>query len=285
MGPIFVTGATGALGGRIADRLLDEGADIMIGARRPDIAEGLITSGAEPRRFDYDDPVTMVSALKGAETVVLVPTFAPNAHRVRQHDNALAAAREAGVRRVLFVSFLATSLDSVFIVSPFMLFAEAATRQSGMSWTILRDGLYLDPLAEWMPEIIRMGRIPYPAGSGRLAYVSRDDMARAIAAAALKPEHDGSVFRLTGEKPQDFAEIADIMSRLTGKPIRYDPASDEEFRDMCLEPGLPEYVPDALLSLYHAVAAGEFDFATGDIETLTGTPPESVVSYLERHLP
>lgn len=279
---IFVTGSSGALGGRIADRLLAAGAQVVAGSRRLERVEQLAVRGAETRRFDYDDSALMRVAFEGCHTVVLVPTFAPVVERVKQHYEALVAAREARVARIIFVSFLPTTLESHFTVSPFMLFAEATVRQSGMNWVILRDGLYLDPLADWVPEIVRMGRIPYPADKGRVAYVTRDDLAGAIAAAAMSDRHDGRVFRLTGAEAQGFAEIAEIISQVTGADVAYDPMPEADFQELCREPGAPDYLPEALASLYRAVAAGEFDQVTGDIEELAGTAPESVRSYLQR---
>ena len=279
---VFVTGSSGALGGRIASRLLDTNAHVVAGARRLERIEQLKVRGAESRRFDYDDSALMRVAFEGCETAVLVPTFAPVVARVKQHFEALKAARQAGVKRIVFVSFLPATLTSRFTVSPFMLFAEATVRQSGMDWVILRDGLYLDPLIDWVPEIVRMGRIPYPAGDGRVAYITRDDLARAIATAALSPEHDGETFQLTGPEAQDFSEIAAIIAEVTGKPVRYDPMEAEEFSEICREPGMPDYLPDALTSLYRAVAADEFDIVTNDVERLTGIVPESIRTYLSR---
>lgn len=279
---IFVSGSSGALGGRIAGHLLDAEAHVVAGCRRPERVEQLAVHGAEVRRFDYDDSALMRVAFEGCSTVILVPTFAPVVERVRQHYSALKAAREAHVERVVFVSFLPTSLESHFTVSPFMLCAEAAVRQSGMDWVILRDGLYLDPLADWVPELVKMGRIPYPAGTGRVAYVTRDDLARAIAAVATSRDHDGQVFRLTGAQAQDFAEIAAVISEVTGAQVGYAPMGEGEFQELCRAPDQPDYLPEALASLYRAVSAGEFDLVTDDIERLTGTAPETLRSYLER---
>ncbi len=279
---IFVTGSSGALGGRIAGQLLTAGAHVVAGGRRLERIEQLAVRGAETRRFDYDDNTLMRVAFEGCQTVILVPTFAPVVERVKQHFEALVAAREAHVERIIFVSFLPAALESHFTVSPFMLFAEATVRQSGMDWVILRDGLYLDPLADWVPEIMRMGRVPYPAGKGRVAYVTRDDLAGAIAAAALSNSHDGRTFRLTGAESQDFDEIARTISQVTGAAVGYAPMTEAEFQEVCREPGMPDYLPEALASLYRAVAAGEFDLVTGDIEELTGKPPESLHSYLQR---
>ena len=267
---VFVTGATGQLGGRVARRLIDIGTDIVVAVvRTPEKAEALAQAGAEVRRFDYDDPATMVQAMAGCDTIVLVPTF---------------VAVESGAKRVLHAGFMSTGLECSFTVNPFLLYAESAVRQSGLEWTILRDGLYLDPFAEWVPEIVEMGRIPYPCADGKVAYISRNDIAASIAAAAAGEGHGGKLYALTGALSQDFDEIAETVSRVTGADVRYDPMSEEEFVKLCVETGMPDYIPAALGTLYRNLADGFLDEATSHVEELTGKPAESVEDYLRRTL-
>jgi NAD(P)H dehydrogenase (quinone) len=183
---VNVLSATGQLGSRIVRELLRQGgADLQVvaSARRPEKARELAGAGAEIRKADYDAPDSLEESFAGCDVVALIPTFAPVEARVQQHADALAAARKAGVRRVVFSSFATATVESEFVVAPFMVYAECKLRQSGMEWTILRSGMYADPLVDYIPELVSTGRIPYPAGEGRVSYVSRDDLARASAAA------------------------------------------------------------------------------------------------------
>ena len=202
----------------------------------------------------------------------------------REQAVAIEAARRAGVGRVVFASFLAAKVESPFIVAPFLVYAECKLRQSGLGWTILRNGMYADLLVDYVPGIAATGRIPYPAGDGRVSYISRDDLARASAAACLDEGHADHVYELTGPDALSNTELAGIVSRLTGKPVRYAPASDEEFAGMCRKLGLPEGVARMLVSLYRAVARGDLGAVTDHVEMLTGKPPEKLESCLGREL-
>jgi len=188
------------------------------------------------------------------------------------------------VERIVHLGFQATSLETPFILAPYLLYAESKLRQSGLGWTILRNGLYADPLVDYAPKLVQTGRIPYPAGEGRISYISRDDLARSAAAASLDRSHTGKLYELTGPEALSIADLASILSRITGKEIRYDPASETEFLEMCREPGVPDYVPQALFSIYQGAARGDFDRTTNHVELLTGSPAEPLESYLKRNV-
>ena len=85
---------------------------------------------------------------------------------------------------------------------------------------------------------------------------------------------------MTGPEALSIADLAEIISRITGRPVRYQPASDEEFADMCREPGAPDYLPKAMVTLYHAAAGGHLGMVTDHIERLTGEPPEKLENFL-----
>ena len=283
MRKIAVIGARGQLGSRIVRGLIARGqapGAIVAVVRTPDRAAELAALGCDLRRGDYDDLDSMTCAFAGCRTVMLVPTFAPVEPRILQHARAVEAARRAGARRLVFASFIASSPESPFLVTPFLTYAESALRVSGLEWTILRNGMYADPLVPYAPDLVASGRIPYPAGEGKISYVTRDDLARASAAALLDGACAGKAYDLTGAEALSIAELAALITKITGKPVYYEPASDEEFAAMCRAPGLPDYLPQALVTIYHAAAQGFLGKVTGDIETLTGKPPEKLESFL-----
>ncbi len=284
---ILVMAASGRLGGRVIEHLLTDGCaadDIVAGARSPDKLSRFTERGVQVRRADYTDPESLETAYQGVDTVVVIPSTSPVAPRIQEHANALTAARSAGVKRVIFLSINSCTPESRSLIAPFILYAESATRLSGMEWLLLRMNIYIDPLADWAPELAKTGRLPYPVKQGRVAYVSRDDIARAIAAAAQDMNLKGEILELSGAEAITMDELAEALTTATGSNIRFDSASDEEFVDICRQDGTPEFITQVLLSLYHAVDSGEFARVTDHIERLTGSPPESVPDYLIRTL-
>jgi len=284
---IHVMGAGGQLGRKVVRALLDRGvspADVVCNVRSPDKAADLAKRGLSVRRADYDDPPSMVEGFAGADALLLIPTFSPVEPRVVQHGHAVEAAVEAGVGRLAFCSFGSGSPGSRFLVAPFMLYAEAKTRLSGLPWTILRNGMYLDPIADWMPELVEMGRLPYPVEQGRVAYVSRDDLGHAAACALIDDAHAGRAYELTGPEALTMTRLAEIVARVTDSRVVFDRISDAEYARICRDGDeeIPEYLIPILTSLYHAVDNGEFGTVTDHVERLTGTPAEDAESYLRR---
>ena len=162
---IFVMAASGEVGLSTVQELLRQGvepAQISGGGRNIAKMESLRSLGVKVRKADYGDLKSLDAAFEGVETLILIPTKTDAAPRCQEHANALQAAKSAGVKRIVFLSIQAATPQSLFSVAPFILFAECATRISGMDWTIARMSLYSDPIAEWAPELAKTGILPYP---------------------------------------------------------------------------------------------------------------------------
>jgi NAD(P)H dehydrogenase (quinone) len=142
--------------------------------------------------------------------------------------------------------------------------------------------LYLDPIAEWAPELVRMGRLPYPVRDGRVAFVTRADVGRGLAAIARDPSLHDLYFELTGPESVGMPELAAAIATATGAPIRFETITDDEYREFCRADHLSEEMTEALVSMYYAVEAQEFAAASSDVARLTGRPAESVLDGLRR---
>lgn len=195
MAELAVTGSTGALGGRIARALADLGIAQRLIVRDAGRAPRL--DGAEVREVPggYADPAGFRAALEGVGTLFLVSAEeAPD--RVAQHKNAVEAAAAAGVERIVYTSFLGAAPDSTFLLGRDHWATEEAIRAAGVAFTFLRDSFYMDVV----PIFSGPGRtFRGPAGDGRLAPVSRDDVAAvAVQVLATPGAHDDRAYDLTG---------------------------------------------------------------------------------------
>jgi NAD(P)H dehydrogenase (quinone) len=284
---INVLGATGGLGSRVVDALLDRGippGDLIACSRSPDRLRRLKDLGVNIRRADYEVPETLAGALEGTDVLMLIPSASDVEPRIVQHSNILDAARLAGVSRVVLTSSSAARTDSKFLIAPYLVYAESRLRTSGLGWTILRNGIYLDPLVDWAPALGAMGRLPYPVRRGRLAYVSRDDLARACAAACALDRHADQVYELTGPQALSMPELASALTHATGQAIRFDEVTEEEFAEICRADRIPEPDIAILTSLYRAADNREFEQVSDDIRLLTGIPPMAAEDYLRESL-
>ena len=284
---IFVMAATGEVGRATVHELVRQGlipSRIVAGGRTPAKLSELGELGVQVRQADYTDAGSMDSAFQGVETLILIPSKSEAAPRCQEHQNALHAAKKVGVKRVIFLSIQAAKPDSLFGVAPFILFAESATRLSGMEWTIARMSLYTDPLAEWAPELARTGLLPYPVVQARIAYVSRADIARSLAALARSNEYGGQILELTGPAAVSMPELAQAISRATDATVAFQTITEERYRDLCREQNEPEGIIGILVTMYRAAEAQEFSHVSADIERLTGAPPERISDALARLL-
>ncbi len=282
---IFIMAAGGGVGRGTVEALMRQGVpapEIVGGARNPSNLEWMLAAGANARAADYNDTPGMVEAFRGIETLVLIPTMSAPKPRCVEHQNALNAAKAAGVRRVVFLSIQSGGKESRFLMTPFFVFAEDATQRSGMKWTIARMSLYADPLADWLPDLVRMGRLPYPVRNGCVAYVAKADVSNALAATAHRNDLDGEILDFTGPASLSMPEVAAEISTAAGVTIPFASITDEEYGDICRAEGCNEGMITGMTSLYHAVEAQEFARATTDVEELTGTKPESISEAILR---
>jgi NAD(P)H dehydrogenase (quinone) len=274
---IAITGATGQLGGRIARRLAERGVAQRLVVRDPARAPDL--PGADVVSAAYGDPTALRAALDGVSTLMFV-SASEVPDRVALHRGALDAALAAGVRRVVYTSFVGAAPEATFTFARDHWYTEEHLRAIGVAHTILRDNLYLDyfPLMVWEDGVIRG-----PGGDGRAAPVARDDIADAAAAVLLDGAgHDGRTYDLTGPATVSMAEVAAQLSQATGREVRYHDETVEEAYASRAVFGAPDWEVEGWVTTYLAVARGEMDVVTDHVERLAGHPPLSLAEFVAR---
>jgi len=272
---LAVTGATGGLGGRVARALAARGIAQRLLVRDPARAPQL--PGATVARTTYGDRAAAVAALDGVETLLMV-SAAETEDRLAEHRAFVDAAVQAGVQHVVYTSFYGAAADCTFTLGRDHWFTEEHLRASGMGFTFLRDNLYLDFLPHMVGEddVLRG-----PAGDGRLAAVTRDDVAASALAVLLSPgEHVGATYDLTGPEALTFTEIAAIIAAHTGRPVTFHDETVEEAYASRRRWEAPPWQYDAWVSTYTAVAAGELAGVTDHVARLTGRAPTGLAAYL-----
>jgi NAD(P)H dehydrogenase (quinone) len=273
---LVVTGATGRIGGLVAASLTDAGVDVRLlvrdPARVPEHLRGLHTSVA-----DYSDTAAVREALTGARTVLMV-SAAESADRLAVHRGFVDAAAEAGVQHVVYTSFAGAAPDATFTLVRDHHATEEHLRASGMTWTFLRDNLYLDVLPLFAGE---EGVLRGPAGAGRVAAVAQADVA-AVATAVLTDlgPHAGATYELTGPEALTLDQAAATIAAVTGRDVRYEDETLDEAYASRAHHGVEPWQLDAWVSTYTAIAAGELERVTDDVERLTGRPPLSLEQLL-----
>jgi NAD(P)H dehydrogenase (quinone) len=275
---IAVTGATGELGGRVARRLSERGERIRMIVRDPARAPQL--DGAEVAvSAGYHDIDEMTAALRGAETMFMV-SGRESPTRLDEHKSAVDAAARAGVGRIVYLSFANASPDTAFVLGRQHYWTEEYIRASGLTWTFLRDNLYLDFVPFFTtPE----GVIPAPGGEGRGAFVARDDVADVAVAVLTEAGHEEQAYTLTGGRSLTLGEWAELLGDSIGRSIVYRPETMEEAYASRAGYGAPDWEVEGWVTSYVAIARGELAEMTDCVERLTGHAPRELPELLERY--
>ena len=265
-GPIGITGATGHIGGGVARHLQGDGLPLRLLVRDP--ARAPQVPGAEVARLSYDDPAA-VEALTGVETLFMV-SAAEDAERVAQHRGLVEAAAEAGVRHIVYTSFVGAGESAGFLLGRDHGATEDIIRATGLDHTFLRDNFYVEVWADFGGTD---GVIRGPAADGRMAAVSRRDVA-AVAAHVLRDPgaHAGATYDLTGPEALTLTEVAEVLTRVTGRPHAFVDETLEEARTSRSSYGAPDWLVDAWISTYTAIRDGELEHVSDDVPRLLGRP-------------
>jgi NAD(P)H dehydrogenase (quinone) len=277
-GVIALTGATGAVGGRVAARLAERSEPLRLAVRdagrAPQIEGAEVVGGAS-----YADGEAMRRAFDGAQTVFLV-SGGEARDRADQHRSAVDAAVAAGVERIVYLSFLAAAPDATFTFARDHFQTEQHVRQTGVRLTFLRDSIYLD----YVPFFAgKDGVIRGPADEGRVAAVARDDIADVAAAVLTTDGHDGQAYDVTGSEAFTLSEAAEELSRVTGRQVTFVNETLEEARASRAPSGEPDWVIEGWVTTYAAIAAGELDVISDTVERLAGHRPRSLSDLLHEH--
>jgi len=280
---IIVTGATGKLGRRTVEHLLECVAANRVGVsvRDPRKAQDLADRGVRVRQGSFDDPASLVHAFEGAEQLLLVSLDRTGQECVSGHRTAIDAAVKVGVRRILYTSQMGAAHDSRFQACRDHAQTEDLLRATGLPWTALRNGFYATSALQFLESARHTGDIALPA-DGPVAWTGHDDLAKATALIlAEQARFEGPTPPLTGPAALDFDTIAQIASQVTGRTFTRTIVPDDTFREQVLAHGTPTPIADLILSIFTAARNGEFTNVDPTLAELIGRKPATFRTQLE----
>jgi NAD(P)H dehydrogenase (quinone) len=279
---LFVTGASGHLGRRVVELLLEKAAGkIVAGTRKPEKLADLAARGVVVRHVDFEDPKELEAALAGVDRVLIISTDAIDrpGRRLAQHKAAVAAAASAGVKHAVYTS-MPNPETSPVVFAPDHLGTEQALAASGMSWTILRNCWYTDFLIPTLAPAVASGQLMAATGQGGAPYVTREDCAQAAAAALASTDTSNRTWNITGPAVVTYTELAKLAAELTGRPVTYVPVDAAERTAQLIAAGTPEPIAKMLVSGQLAIAQGKMGAVTTAVKELTSREPVSVREFL-----
>jgi NAD(P)H dehydrogenase (quinone) len=288
MSKILVTGASGDIGRKTILHLLKlKPAVQLVGLVRDlDKAKDLEALGIELRRSDYLDKASLPAAFKGIEKLMLTSTHAFT-DRNAAHANVIDAAAAAGVRHLVFMPIhrKAGSAFTMKEITAEDIFTKQKLADSGLDWTLAEHPPFLDAVGFYIGLNAYGTGIHVPAGKGKFAAATRDDLAAAHAAILAGKGHEGKTYNLAGDPAVSFADIAGILSKIRSKEVPYIPVSDDDYLKLISAAGLPAHIPPFILKWVQGMAAGEWQDTPGDLERLIGRKPKAAAAYFRESYP
>lgn len=227
----------------------------------------------------YDDEDAFARAVDGVDTVFLVSLPESDERRAYQH-RAIEACRKAGVRRIVYTSFIHAAPDATFTFAQDHYDTEQALEASGIPFVALRNNLYTDVL----PYFATDGVIRGPGGKGKFAPVARTDIAAVAAAVMSGDDYETRRLDVTGPQLVDLYEIAQVLSDITGQSIRYHEETVEEAYESRAVFNPTKVEIDGWVTSYTAIAVGEMATVSDTVERITGQPAIAPATYLRQLL-
>jgi NAD(P)H dehydrogenase (quinone) len=269
---IIVTGATGQLGRLVIASLLKTtpAAQIVAAVRDAGKAADLAARGVQVRRADYTDPASLDAAFQGATKVLLISSNELG-NRVSQHINVIDAAKRAKVRLLAYTSVLHADRSALSLAAEHRA-TEDAVRASGLPYTLLRNGWYVENYTGSLGAALAHGALAGGAGEGRIAAASRTDYAEAAAAVLASAKPVEQVYELAGDTSFTLADLAAEVSRQTGKPLPFHNLAQQDYLAMLLNVGLPAPLAELISDSDACAAKGALDDASGTLGKLIGHP-------------
>ncbi|MDX3803558.1 SDR family oxidoreductase [Streptomyces sp. AK04-3B] len=277
---IVVTGATGNLGRHVVEQLLEKvpAEQITAVVRDEARAADLAARGVRLAVADYNAPETFDGLFAAGDKVLLVSGNEFDKGRVGQHKVVIEAAKAAGVALLAYTS-APGSLTAA--LADDHKGTEAALLESGVPYSLLRNGWYNENYTEQLAPVLQTGNVTQAAGEGRVASAARADYAAAAVAVLTGEGHENTTYELSGDTAWSFAEYAAELSRQTGREIAYNAVSVDDFVGiLTTHAGLPGPFAAILGGVEASIAKGELAGTSGDLSRLTGRPTTPIADSI-----
>lgn len=269
---ILVTGATGKLGAKVVKELLKKipASELAVSVRRPEKAEALRKQGVEVRYGDFDEPESLDQAFEGVDRLLIISTDGANEVRIKQHANAVEAAKRAGVRLLAYTS-IANAQESTNNMAPPHKATEQAIKESGLAYVFLRNNWYLENEAGSIQGVIAGAPWVTAAEDGKTGWALQEDYAAAAANVLTEEGHENKVYELSGPLLTQ-EELVMSLEEVLGKELPMEKVDDETYAQVMKDAGLPEAALPIVTAIQRDIRNGTLAVENSDFETVLHRP-------------
>lgn len=216
---ILLTGVTGTVGSELARLFIERTQPACVLVRSESDAARFRNQGLEARIGDFNRPAGLPGALAGIDKIYLV--YPDRADRQSAERNLIDAARQAGVKHIVKQSAYAASLTPPVSFGIALAQTDRYLTESGLNWTLLRPYAFMQNLLAVAGPVVQRGILPMPFGTARVAFIDCRDIAEVAFHALTEPGHQHKTYYLSGPRAVTLREVAQLMSGLLERKIRY----------------------------------------------------------------
>jgi len=280
----LVTGATGKLGSKVMGFLMEKipTEQLAVSVRDPSKAEDLKNRGVDVRQGDFARPETLSTAFKNIDKILIISTTGDNETRIREHQNAVQAAAEAGVKFIAYTS-LADAENSSLFLAPVHRKTEKAIKATGIPYSFLRNNWYLRNELPSIKAAISGQPWVTAAKDGKVGWALQKDYAEAAAKVLSESGHENTVYELSAQ-PLTQAELVSAVEEVIGQEIPIKRVNDEEYKQIMKKSGMPESSLPMLAAIQRGIREGALNVKSNDFEKLLGRPAAPIKQALEELL-
>jgi uncharacterized protein YbjT (DUF2867 family) len=264
----LISGATGDVGSRVVERLLQCGDRPRVFVREEKKARSRFGDRVDIFVGDLSEPASLRAALEGVEALFLVNT---GPQIPVQDEGAAKVSKAAGVKHLVKLSSM--DVEQGLAIGAWHERGEAAIRAAGIPFTFVQPTGFMSNLLAWAPSIKAEGVIRSSTGDGRRAFIHSDDIAAVATKVLTTREHDGESLPITGPEALSYAEVTEKLGAAIGRRLTFQPISDEEARQRYAASGASPLETEAHVSLWRAIREGRLANITGNIERILGRKP------------
>jgi len=277
---LLVTGATGKLGTKVVEALLKTvpASELAVSVRNPEKAEGLRARGVEVRQGDFDHPETLATAFAGIDRLLIISADGDNETRIRQHTNAVVAAKQAQVQFIAYTSLGNASKSSLFLASVHRA-TEEAILKTGIPFSFLRNNWYLENEIGSIQGVLSGAPWVTSAGTGKVGWALQQDYAEAAAAVLSGIGHQNTIYELSG-KPMTQEELVSTLGTILDKEIPVQQVDAATYTHIMKGAGVPDFVIPILVDIQKGIRDGALDIESNDFEKLLARPATPISKAL-----
>ncbi|WP_373358994.1 SDR family oxidoreductase [Acinetobacter lactucae] len=282
---IAVTGASGQLGQLVISQLLErtEAKNIVALVRSPEKASDLSAKGVEVRAFDYVQDADKLSAqLAGIDKLLLISSNEIG-QRTVQHQNVINAAKLTQIKFIVYTSLLNADTTPLLLAKEHVE-TEQYLKTSNIPHTVLRNNWYNENYAMGLAQSVEHGKILGATHHGKIASASRLDYATAAAVVLTQEGHENKVYELAGDTSYTLDDVAKWVSERSKKEVIYQDLSEEEYKAILIQLGIPEGFANILADSDEGVSKGGLYSDNKDLHQLIGRATTSMQETIKEFL-